>query len=192
MKKTVTIFLYDDVEVLDFAGPLDVFLLANEHGENRLFDVQTVAKTKDPVVAAYNGLSINPRYNISEITKSDILVIPGGNDISELLADKDTIQWIREQGIGADHVLSVCSGSLVLAKAGLLEGLKATTHHSDMLELAGLAPNTEIIDSVKFVDNGKVLTSAGITTGIDMCLHALEKICGADIAKKTKISLEYK
>ncbi len=192
MKKTVTIFLYDDVEVLDFAGPLDVFLLANEHGKNKLFDVRTVAKKKDPVIAAYNGLSINPQYEISEITKTDILVIPGGNDISDLLADEDTIQWVRELGDGADHVLSVCSGSLVLAKAGLLEGLKATTHHADMLELTSLAPNTEIMDGVKFVDNGKVITSAGITTGIDMCLHALEKICGPDIAKQTKISLEYK
>lgn len=192
MKKTVTIFLYDDVEVLDFAGPLDVFLLANEHGKNKLFDVRTVAKTKDPIIAAYNGLSINPQYEVSEITKTDILIIPGGNDISELLADEATIQWVRELGDGADYVLSVCSGSLVLAKAGLLEGLKATTHNADMLQLTGLAPNTEIMDSVKFVDNGKVITSAGITTGIDMCLHALEKICGADIAKQTTISLEYK
>jgi transcriptional regulator GlxA family with amidase domain len=192
MKKTVTIFLYNDVEVLDFAGPLDVFLLANEHGQGELFDVQIVAKTKDPVIAAYNGLSINPQYEISEITRSDILVIPGGNDISDLLADVDTIQWVRDLADGADYVLSVCSGSLVLAKAGVLEGLKATTHHSDMLELTGLAPNTEIMDGVKFVDNGKVITSAGITTGIDMCLHALEKICGANIAKKTAISLEYK
>lgn len=192
MKKTVTIFLYDDVEVLDFAGPLDVFLLANEHGKNKLFDVRTVAKTKDPIIAAYNGLSINPQYEVSEITKTDILIMPGGNDISELLADEATIQWVRELGDGADYVLSVCSGSLVLAKAGLLEGLKATTHHADMLQLTGLAPNTEIMDRVKFVDNGKVITSAGITTGIDMCLHALEKICGADIAKQTMISLEYK
>ena len=192
MKKSVTIFLYDDVEVLDFAGPLDVFLLANEHGDKKLFDVQTVAKKKEPIIAAYNGLSINPQYEISEVTRSDILIIPGGNDISDLLADEDVLQWVRELGEGADHVLSVCSGSLVLAKAGLLEGLKATTHHSDMLELASLAPNTEIMDGVKFVDNGKVITSAGITTGIDMCLHVLEKICGPDIAKKTTVSLEYK
>ena len=192
MKKTVSIFLYNDVEVLDFAGPLDVFLLANEHGDRKLFDVRTVAKTKDAVMAAYNGLSINPQYEISEVSETDILVIPGGNDISGLLADSEITQWIKNVGDSADQVLSVCSGSLLLAKSGLLEGLKATTHHSDMQELISLAPNTEIKDGVKFVDNGKVVTSAGITTGIDMCLHVINKICGPDIAEKTTISLEYK
>lgn len=191
MKKTVSILLYDDIEVLDFAGPLDVFLLANEHGGRRLFDVKTVAKTKSPVTAAYNGLSVNPQYGISEITESDILVIPGGNDISHLLVDEEIMQWVKRISAHAEHVLSVCSGSLVLAKAGLLEGLRATTHHSDMLELISLAPNTEIVDGVKFVDNGKYITSAGITTGIDMCLHVLEKVSGSDIAKRTAISLEY-
>lgn len=191
MKRTVSIFLYDDVEVLDFAGPLDVFLLANEHGGKKLFDIKTVAKTKEPLTAAYNGLSINPQYEISEISRTDILVIPGGNDISAVLADKEIIRWVRELGDAAEQVLSVCSGSLILAKAGLLEGLKATTHHSDMVELNGLAPDTEIIDGVKFVDNGKVVTSAGVTTGIDMCLHVLEKLCGSDIAEKTTVSLEY-
>ena len=187
---TVSIFLYNDVEVLDFAGPLDVFLLANEHGGGKLFDVRTVAKTKAPVMAAYNGLSINPKYEIKEISESDILVVPGGNDISELLADDETIRWILNISGTANQVLSVCSGSLILAKAGLLEGLKATTHQGDMAELTSLAPNTEIVDGVKFVDNGKIVTSAGITTGIDMCLHVIEKICGADLAKKTSISLE--
>ena len=190
MKMTVSIFLYDDVEVLDFAGPLDVFLLANEHGDGKLFDVKTVAKTKAPVTAAYNGLSINPHYEISEITESDILVIPGGNDISDVLLDEEIIQWIGGISKSASKVLSVCSGSLVLAKAGLLDGLKATTHQGDMAELISLAPGTEIVDGVKFVDNGKFVTSAGITTGIPMCLHVIEKICGADIANKTSISLE--
>lgn len=191
IKKTVAILLYNDVEVLDFAGPLDVFLLANEHGDRKLFDIKTVAKTKRPITAAYNGLSINPQYGMNEITASDILIIPGGNDISGLLADQEIIQWIAKISDRAELVLSVCSGSLILAKAGLLEGLKATTHRSDMLELASLAPNTEIVDGVKFVDNGKFITSAGITTGIDMCLHVIEKLSGSDIAKKTTISLEY-
>lgn len=190
MKKTVTILLYNDVEVLDFAGPLDVFLLANEHGDRKLFDIKIVAKNKEPVIAAYNSLSINPQYSLSEIKASDILIVPGGDDISEVLKDEETLQWVRKLADGAEQVLSVCSGSLILAKAGLLEGLQATTHQSDMQELRKLAPNTEILDGVKFIDNGKIVTSAGITTGIDMCLHVLEKICGPEIANKTAISLE--
>jgi len=192
MKKTVTLFIFDDIEVLDLAGPLDVFSLANEHGDRELFDIKITGKNKTAVRAASNGLCVTPDYTIDDVTDTDVLIIPGGYDISDVLSDKDVLDWIERLSSTASQVLSVCSGALILAKAGLLEGLKATTHHTDIDELIELAPNTEIVQGVKFIDNGKIVTSAGISTGIDMSLHVIEKLCGSDIATKTAVSLEYK
>lgn len=191
MKKTVSILLFDDIEVLDFAGPLDVFLLANEHGNRALFDVRTVAKSKAAISAAYSGLSINPDFDIKDVGHTDILIVPGGNDISHVLEDQELLAWISTVSASAFRVLSVCSGSLILAKAGLLKGLKAATHHADIDELEQLAPETEIVNGVRFVDNGQLVTSAGITSGIDMSLHVIGSICGNDIANRTAKSLEY-
>jgi len=191
MKKSVTILIFNDVEVLDLAGPLDVFSLANEHGERELFDIKITAKNKSAVRAASNGLSLNPDYSIDEISETDILILPGGYDISHVLSDIEILDWIKRLNNSASHVLSVCSGSLILAKAGLLKGLQATTHHTDIDELIELAPDTKIVRGVKFIDNGKIITSAGITTGIDMSLHVIKALCGDEIANKTAISLEY-
>ena len=189
-KKNTAILLFDDVEVLDFAGPFEVFSVTNELNDYSILNVYTVAREKAPVKAR-NGLSINPDYAINEAPAPGILIVPGGIGTRPVLQQHDVISWIEESANSAEKVLSVCTGALLLAKAGLLEGLKATTHHQVFEELAALAPNTEIVKGERFVDNGKIITSGGISAGIDMTLCLIELICDRDTAQRTAAYMEY-
>ena len=189
-KKNTAILVFDDVEVLDFAGPFEVFSVTNELAGYSLLNIYTLARERAPVTAR-NGLSVNPQYAIPDAPPADILIVPGGNGTRPLLKQHDVITWIQESALRAEKVLSVCSGALLLAKAGLLDGLKATTHHEVFEELAALAPNTEIVRDVRFVDNGAVITSGGISAGIDMSLHVVEVLYGSDTAQKTAAYMEY-
>lgn len=192
MKKLNTaILVFDDVEVLDFAGPFEVFSVTNELSGYSLLNVFTVARSKAPVTAR-NGLSINPDHSIAIVPQPDILIIPGGSGTRPLLEQSDILSWITHTARYADKVLSVCTGALLLAKAGLLEGMKATTHNSAFEALAELAPNTEIIGDARFVDNGKVITSAGISAGIDMSLYVVEMLFGEEVAQNTAAYMEYR
>ena len=189
-EKNTAILLFDDVEVLDFAGPFEVFSVTNELNDYSILNVYTVAREKAPVKAR-NGLSINPDYAINEAPAPGILIVPGGIGTRPVLQQHDVISWIKESANRAEKVLSVCTGALLLAKAGLLEGLKATTHHQVFEELAALAPNTEIVKGERFVDNGKIITSGGISAGIDMSLYLIELICDRDTAQRTAAYMEY-
>ncbi len=190
-KENTAILLFDDVEVLDFAGPFEVFSVTNELGGYSILNVYTVAVEKAPVIAR-NGLSINPDYAISEAPAPSILIVPGGIGTRPVLQQDDVISWIKKSANSADKVLSVCTGALLLAKAGLLEGLRATTHHSAFEALAAIAPNTEIVSDERFVDNGKIITSGGISAGIDMSLYVIELIYGRDTAERTAAYMEYR
>lgn len=189
-KKNVAIILFDDVEVLDFAGPFEVFSVTNELNNYQLLNVYTVAPAKIPIIAK-NGLSINPDYDFTDVPKPDILIIPGGYGARAMLQQPDVINWIRENSFTAEKVMSVCTGAFLLAKAGLLEDLKATTHYQVFDTLAELAPNTEILKNERFVDNGKILTSAGVSAGIDMSLHVVALLYGKEEANKTAKYIEY-
>ena len=189
-KKNIAIMLFDDVEVLDFAGPFEVFSITNELNNYMLLNVYTVAQSKNPIIAK-NGLSVNPDYNFTEAPKPDLLIIPGGYGARKMLQQPNAINWIRENSFTAEKVMSVCTGAFLLAKAGLLEGLKATTHYQVLDTLAELAPNTEILRNKRFVDNGKILTSAGVSAGIDMSLYVVELLYGKEEAKKTAEYIEY-
>lgn len=191
MKKTIALLIFDDVEVLDFAGPFEVFSVADERHEHKLFDIAVVAKANKPVTAR-NGLSVNPHRTINDVSQVDMLIVPGGLGTRLLIHDAGIIDWIRSVSESAEHVMSVCSGALLLAKAGLLHGLKATTHQGAMKLLAELAPDTEVIPDIRFTDNGKVLTSAGISAGIDMSLHMVEKLHGSAVADATATYMEYR
>lgn len=189
-KKNTAILLFDDVEVLDFAGPFEVFSVTNELSHYSILNVYTVAREKVPVKAR-NGLSVNPDFGMQEAPRPDFLIIPGGIGSRAVLGQKDVISWIRESALTAEKVMSVCTGSLLLAKAGLLEGARATTHHEVFDELAALAPNTEIVRNERYVDNGHVITSGGISAGIDMSLYVIELVYGKETAKKTAVYMEY-
>jgi transcriptional regulator GlxA family with amidase domain len=192
MKKlNAAILIFDDVEVLDFAGPFEVFSVTNELNDYSLLNVYTVAGEKCPVTAR-NGLSVNPDFSIADSPQPDILIIPGGSGTRPLLLQQDILAWISHAAHTADKVLSVCTGALLLAKVGLLDGVKSTTHHSAFETLAEIAPTTEIVRDARFVDNGKVMTSAGISAGIDMSLHVVEQLFGRETSRQTAAYMEYK
>jgi len=164
-KRNTAILIFDDVEVLDFAGPFEAFSVTNELSDYSLLNVYTVAREKAPVTAR-NGLSVNPDYSINEVPQPDILIVPGGSGTRPILQQQDILTWIKQASQSAEKVLSVCTGALLLAKVGLLDGLKSTTHHSAFELLAEIASNSEIIRDVRFVDNGKVITAAGISRSL--------------------------
>ncbi|PLX89354.1 MAG: AraC family transcriptional regulator [Desulfuromonas sp.] len=190
-KKNIAILLFDDVEVLDFAGPFEVFSVTNELADYSLMDVYSVARENKPVIAR-NGLSVNPDYSIKDAPTPDILIIPGGSGTRSVLKQDNVISWVSASAQTAENVLSVCTGALVLAKAALLNGLKATTHHEVFSELQELAPDTEIIKDERFVDNGQIITSGGISAGIDMSLHVIELLYGKASANQTAEYMEYR
>jgi transcriptional regulator GlxA family with amidase domain len=190
--RNVAILMFDDVEVLDFAGPFEVFSVTSELSKGeRPFAVSTVA-VHPGAVNARNGLSVNPDCTISDCPPPDILIVPGGQGTRKLIDNSAVIKWIKDCARTAELVLSVCTGSLLLAKAGLLEGLAATTHHQVLDLLRELAPNTTIIENQRFVDNGKIITSGGIAAGIDMSLHVVGKLLGTAQAEQTAEHMEYK
>ena len=190
MKKTISILIFDGVEVMDFAGPFEVFSTTNELNDYAYFDIKVVAKYKAPVITK-NGLSINPAFSIAEIQQSEILIIPGGDGTRHLLGDNDILDWVKKINQSTELTLSVCSGALILAKARLLDGRQATTHHEVFEALAEIAPNTQIKKGVRFVDNGKIITSAGISAGIDMSLYVINKLYGDEVSQATSAYMEY-
>ena len=189
-RRNVAILIFNDVEILDFTGPYEVFSVADELHEHLLFNVYTVAEQNN-TVQAKNRLSINPSYSIEECPKPDILVIPGGDGTKPLLENRVILTWIQQTERTTEMTLSVCTGSLLLAKAGILDGLKATTHHTAIELLSKLAPQTEILSKIPYVDNGSVVTSAGVSTGIDMCLFVVGKIVGEQASRLTAHNMEY-
>ncbi len=186
--RNVSILLFDDVEVLDFAGPFEVFAVTA--GDPKPFQVST-ASERNGKITARNGLLVEPHFTLENAPKANILVIPGGQGTRKEMHNEALLRWIGKAAGGAELVLSVCTGALLLAKAGLLDGLSATTHHGAMELLKKTAPKTTVLPGKKFVDNGKIVTSAGISAGIDASLHAVSKLLGAEIALQTARHMEY-
>jgi transcriptional regulator GlxA family with amidase domain len=190
MPRKVAILIFEEVEVLDFSGPFEVFAVARDEQGAPLFEVYNVAETMAPVLAR-NGFSVNPHYTIDDCPAPDLLVIPGGRGTRTAMHNARLTAWIQQHSATAEHVLSVCTGALMLGTAGLLEGLAATTYHTAFDELAQVAPNTELRPGKRWVDNGKVITSAGVSAGIDMSLYVVGKLFGFDQAERTAKYMEY-
>jgi transcriptional regulator GlxA family with amidase domain len=188
--RTVAIMVFDDVEVLDFAGPFEVFGVAGARSGSTPFDVYTVALAPGPV-RARNGLSVNPRAIATRSDQPDILVVPGGYGVRREMLNPLMLNYLRHVGAHAELLLSVCTGSLLLARAGLLEGLRATTHRDAMHELESLRGNFEVFPEARIVDNGRVVTSAGISAGIDMSLYIVGRILEESAADETAYYMQY-
>ncbi len=199
--RTVAILLFNEIEVLDFAGPFEVFGVAGKQSGPdfpALFQVFTVAEN-GPVYAR-NGLCISPTYLLNDHPKADIIVVPGGGGFHadgtpygsrREMNNPVVLNWIRRSSESAELVLSVCTGALLLAKAGLLENLSATTHYLAADSLAQMAPQTTVLPNERYVDNGKFITSAGISAGIDMSLYVVSKLLGKPVADATARYMQY-
>ncbi len=187
--RNLAILLFDDAEVLDFCGPFEVFSVASDQTESPSFNVFTVAENSP--VKARNGLSVNPDYTLDDCPTPDLLLIPGGIGSRKEMNNKPLTDWIGRTAESAELVLSVCTGALLLGKAGLLDGLEATTHHVAYDLLRGIVPSATVHEDRRFVDNGRVILSAGIAAGIDMSLHVVERLLGSDIASATANDMEY-
>jgi len=190
-KKNVAILVFDEVEVLDFAGPFEVFAVADELHSHEPFHTFTVA-LQPATVHARNGLKIVPDFALEDCPAPHVLVVPGGFGTRALLDLPSFHEWLRAKARHAEVVMSVCTGSLVLARAGLLDGLRATTHHENFAMLRQLAPQTEVVETERFVDNGKILTAAGISAGIDCSLHVVARLLGPAAADATARYMEYR
>jgi transcriptional regulator GlxA family with amidase domain len=188
--RTLAILVFDDVEVLDFCGPFEVFSVANRFTEPHAFNVLTVAETVGQVVTR-GGLSVNPHRRLGDCPQPDVLLVPGGQGTRNEIHNSALVEWIRQASTKAELVLSVCTGALLLAKAGLLDGLEATTHHGAIDLLRQTAPKTTVHAHRRFVDNGRVVCSAGIAAGIDMSLHVVSRLLGREVFVKTARQMEY-
>ena len=188
--RNVAILIFDEVEVLDFCGPFEVFSVAGRRGGPEPFNVYTVAEKAGPVLAR-NNLSVNPAHTLADCPRPDVLLVPGGYGTRREMHNEALTGWIRRRAAEVELLLSVCTGALLLAKAGLLEGLSATTHHGAFGLLREAAPGAAVLESERVVDNGKVILSAGISAGIDMSLYAVGRLLGEEQAGETARYMEY-
>ncbi|MCF7616495.1 DJ-1/PfpI family protein [Bacillus sonorensis] len=187
------LLLFDEVEVLDFAGPFEVFSVtaAEDGGEERPFEVKTISETGEAVTAR-NGLTVVPDFSIENAPRFDILIIPGGPGARNREVHNDRlIGWIKKEAEHTELLLSVCTGALLLAKAGLLHGKSATTHWASYDRLEQEFPEVNVVRGVKFVDEGNIVTSGGISAGINMSFHIVKRLLGEETARQTAKRMEY-
>ena len=189
-RRKVCILLFDDVELLDFAGPMEVFTAADELSRGERFEVFTVSPTGQTVRTA-NGLRVLPDHPMEASPPFDLLVVPGGFGTRALLKDETVLSWIARSAAGAEIVMSVCTGSLLLGKLGLLDGLRVTTHHEVVALLERLAPRATVVRDQRFADHGRICTAAGVSAGIDLALHLVARLHGAEAAQRTASYIEY-
>ncbi|MCW3468016.1 DJ-1/PfpI family protein [Chitinophaga nivalis] len=180
-KLKVGMFLFPELTILDFTGPYECFVKAS------CFEVLVIGETTDPIKAE-GGLTVQPNIAMADCPQLDILFVPGGRGINTLLTNQAVLGFLRNQAAGARYITAVCTGSLVLAAAGLLQGYKATTHWRslDLLEMFGVETVTE-----RIVRDRNRITGGGITAGIDFGLSLIALIGGAEMAKTIQLQLEY-
>jgi transcriptional regulator GlxA family with amidase domain len=186
----VGIFLFNDIELLDFAGPYEVFSVTAELNDYNLFKVFTITQDGREIKSV-NGLKVIPDYNFTNHPPIDILVIPGGVGTKTEMLNERVLNWLRQHYEASKITMSVCSGARLLGKLGLLDNTDVTTHHEVIEHLQEIAPLARIKENIRFIDNGKLMTSAGISAGIDLAFHVVEKLYGQDTRNKTIIYMEY-
>jgi putative intracellular protease/amidase/Tfp pilus assembly protein PilF len=178
----VAIFLYNGVELLDFAGPGEVFSASG-------FKVYTMSADGNEIISQ-GFVTVKPQYSVENAPKPDIVVFPGGG-AGAPSKDPRVIGWLKSNVSTGTMAMSVCTGAQILAKAGLLEGYNVTTFHNFIDGLQAMLPNSKVLRDTRFVDNGMVVTTAGVSAGIDGALHLVSRIKGLEAAKATAYYMEY-
>lgn len=187
--RNVAVLIYEKVDLLDIAGPFDVFAVSSNWGKD--FNVYTVGEEQRPVKTV-SGLTLYPKYSFDNCPVADILIVPGGVGSRTEMNNESITTWIRATANRAEHVLSVCTGALFLAKANLLDGLRVTTNRNAFDLLREIAPPSAlIVEEVRYVDNGKIVMSAGVTAGFDAALHLVARLFGEERALATAVKIEY-
>jgi transcriptional regulator GlxA family with amidase domain len=191
----VGILIFPLVEVLDFAGPFEVFSVARLDESRRRedpspFEVHVVAESGD-VVTATGGLRVTPDVTITDCPPLDILVVPGGWGTRREITNPVLVEWIARRGREVGTLTSVCTGAMLLGKAGLLDGRHATTHWRSLDRMTESFPTVTVERELHVVEDGNVVTSAGISAGIDMALRVVTRTCGEAVGRATARHMEY-
>jgi transcriptional regulator GlxA family with amidase domain len=193
-RQNVAVLLFEGVQIIDYSAPYEVFSQAG------VYNIYTVAETLEPLGTSGGpgAARVVPKYSFSDHPKPDILIVPGGGGsqpgdrgVGKQRENPALIRWIQEQSRDAKTVLSVCNGAFLLASAGLLEGKEATTFWGMLEYLTEVAPNARVVGDRRYVDNGKVITTAGLSSGIDGSLYVLSKLHGPGKAKQVALQMEY-
>lgn len=192
MKKNVGILIFDDVEVLDFAGPFEVFSVASEVHDFSLYDVFTVARRKHPI-RAVNGLIVMPNYDFQDHPSIDILIVAGGQGTRSLIHDKEHLEWLHRVHSQTEVTLSICSAARLFAILGCLDHKPYCTHHQVYDHLRELAPNGKPQPNHRFIrTDERLYTSGGISAGIDLSFHILAERHGKVVPDRTAQYMEYR
>jgi transcriptional regulator GlxA family with amidase domain len=195
-RKRVGILVFPNVEVLDFCGPFEVFSVTRLNEDARReepspFEVLLVAETAEPVKAT-GGLRVIPDVTTAACPPLDVLVVPGGWGTRTEIDNAALVAWIAERGKKVETLTSVCTGSMLLGKARLLDGRHATTHWRSLSRMREAFPTVTVEEKLHVVEDGNVLTSAGISAGIDMALRVVARYHGEDVARNTARNMEYR
>jgi len=180
--KKVAVLVFSGCEIIDFAGPYEMFGAAD-------CDVYTVAATRDPVTTAM-GLTVLPKFTFGDAPRPDVLVIPGGS-IGSAVQDAATLRYIQDVTAHVTHTMSVCNGAFILANTGLLDGRSATTTYHNLTKLAKQYPKIKVVEDQRYVDNGKIITTGGLSAGMDGALHVIAKLFGTGTAQQVALGEEY-
>jgi putative intracellular protease/amidase len=181
-QKTAAILIFNGVQIIDYTGPYEVFGGVG-------MQVFTVATSAAPITTNM-GMKVTPHYSLDDAPPADVLLIPGGNVVA-MQQNERVLQWIRDRSQQAEYVVSVCNGAYILAKTGLLDGMTVTTTAGLIDGLPTVAPKVKVVRDQRYVDNGKFITTAGLSSGIDGALHLVEKMFGRGQAQLTALGIEY-
>ncbi|NVO01493.1 MAG: DJ-1/PfpI family protein [Bacteroidetes bacterium] len=186
----VAILIYEGIYMLDFTGPYEIFVDTYSKDGKPLFNAYTVAPG-DTMIKAHSGLNVKADFSIKNAPQPDIFVIPGG-DLSLLKNNEPLKKWLIETANKSQIVVSVCTGAFILSSAGLLDGMEATTWYGAIDKLQELTPKAKVVKDKRITDNGKIITTAGVSAGIDGALYIVSRLFGKETATATAKYIEYK
>ena len=193
--KRVGILIFPEVEVLDFCGPFEVFSVTRLDEARRRetaspFEVLLVSERAAPLRTT-GGMEVIPHHTLTSCPRLDVLLVPGGWGTRSEVGNRRLIDWIGHRGAAAETLAAVCTGSFLLAQAGLLDGRRATTHWRSLERMRDTYPKVTVVTDRHWVEDGNIVTSAGISAGIDMALRLVARYCGEPIARATARHMEY-